>query len=208
MGFYKRYIQKKKVIIFDFDGVILNSKKNMNVAWRYTSKSNNLNNSFENYFQYVGLPFFKILKKMKIEKNYFKIKKDFDKGSTSNVAKIKIYPNVLSTLKKLKTYGKILVLYTSKDYKRTKIFLKKFNLKFDYVECENKMFRGKPYPEQILKVLKKIKCDKKEAIFIGDTNYDYLTSKNSKIEFIHAKYGYGKIKNKIRKIQKINQLIL
>ena len=59
-----------------------------------------------------------------------------------------------------------------------------------------------------IKVLKKIKCDKKEAIFIGDTNYDYLTSKNSKIEFIHAKYGYGKIKNKIRKIQKINQLIL
>ena len=62
MSFYKKYI-RKKVIIFDFDGVILNSKKNMSEAWRYTSKSNNLNNSFENYFQYVGLPFFKILKK-------------------------------------------------------------------------------------------------------------------------------------------------
>ena len=53
MSFYKKYIRKKKVIIFDFDGVILNSKKNMSEAWRYTSKSNNLNNSFENYFQYV-----------------------------------------------------------------------------------------------------------------------------------------------------------
>ena len=57
MSFYK--IHKKKVIIFDFDGVILNSKK-YEWVWRYTSKSNNLNNSFENYFQYVGLPFFKI----------------------------------------------------------------------------------------------------------------------------------------------------
>ena len=207
MKFYRKYIKDKKVVIFDLDGVILNSKKNMSEAWKYTSKKNKLNNTFENYFQFVGLPFFKILKNMKIENNYSKIKKDFDKGSELNANKISIYPNTITTLNRLKFLGKILVLYTSKDVKRTKLFIKKFKLKFHFVECENKILRGKPYPDQILKILKKLKYKKKEAIFIGDTTYDYLASRNSKIDFIFAKYGYGRIKHKSCSIQRINQLI-
>ena len=34
---------EKKILIFDLDGVLINSKNNMLSAWQYTNKINNLN---------------------------------------------------------------------------------------------------------------------------------------------------------------------
>jgi len=45
---------------------------------------------------------------------------------------------------------------------------------------------------------------KEEAIYLGDTKYDYLSAKKAKIKYIHANWGYQKIKNK--KVEKINKL--
>ena len=68
---------KKEIIGFDLDGVIINSLKNMESAWNYTCKKNNLNISFEKYKKLIGLPFTHILKKLKIKKNYKKIQQDY-----------------------------------------------------------------------------------------------------------------------------------
>ena len=58
------YIKKKKLIIFDFDGVLIDSRNNMRSAWQYVRRQNNLITPFEDYFKYVGLPFKEILKKI------------------------------------------------------------------------------------------------------------------------------------------------
>jgi len=207
MSIYTKILKKKKLVIFDLDGVLLNSRANMKAAWDYTSKCNNLTSNFNEYLQYVGLPFFKILEKMRIQGNYLDIKKNYSKGSKLNIHRNKLYPNVHKTLNKLKKLGKIVALYTSKDPVRTKLFLKKFDLNFDSVQCDNKNLKGKPHPDQLLIIMRELKIKKKDAILIGDTSHDYLASKNSKIDFIYAGYGFGKkIKHKFT-IKKINQLI-
>ena len=205
----QKFIESKKLIIFDLDGVLLNSKTNMKYSWKYTSKKNKLKKPFSEYFKYVGLPFFKILEDMEIKKNFKNIKKDYDQASLKNIFRISLYPKVLSTLKKLKNQGKKLALFTSKDALRTKIFLKKFNLNFDHVECGKKSIKGKPYPDQIKKILSKLKCSKKKTVYIGDMYHDYLSAKNAKIDFIFAKYGYGGLRViEIKKfINKFEELI-
>ena len=69
---------KKNIIIFDLDGVLINSKKNMEYAWKQTCEKHNLKIKFKRYFSYVGFPFFEILKKLKINKKKFATLKDFD----------------------------------------------------------------------------------------------------------------------------------
>ena len=96
------------------------------------------------------------------------------------------------TLKNLKLKKHKLAIVTSKDLGRTKKIVKKFNLKFDVICSPMKNLRGKPYPDQLNYVIKKLKYDKKNTFYIGDMMVDYKAAKNAKIQFIFAKYGYGK----------------
>ena len=56
MKYLKKIIKRKKIIIFDLDGVIIDSKKNMKISGRFIVK-NNLKIDFKNYFSFIGLPF-------------------------------------------------------------------------------------------------------------------------------------------------------
>ena len=67
---------KKKLIIFDLDGVLINSLSNMEFALNQTSKNLKLKLNFKLYKKYLGLPFKDIMKKMRIKnKNINLIKK-------------------------------------------------------------------------------------------------------------------------------------
>ena len=190
-----KLIKKKSVIILDLDGVLLNSKNNMRYAWKQTSKINNLRFSFNDYFKHVGLPFTKILSVMGIKNKKIKIKKDYDRNSIKNINRLKIYPNVITTISKLKKQNKSIALFTSKDSTRTKLFTKKFKIQFDHMECGGKSIKGKPYPDQIRKILKKFNCPRNKAVYIGDMYHDYLSAKNAGIDFIFAEYGYGGLRS-------------
>ena len=65
-----------KVIIFDFDGVLINSINNMKFAWKNSCKKCDIKVSFNDYKKYVGLPFNQILFHLKIDKkNTYKLQK-------------------------------------------------------------------------------------------------------------------------------------
>lgn len=194
---------KKKLIIFDLDGVIINSKKNMCIAWEETSKEFNLNIKFSQYFKFLGLSFSKILKSLSIYKNHEKIKSHYSKVSVKNFNKITLYPGVKKILNYLKK-SNYLCIVTSKDKYRTKKIIDYFNLNFDLLSSPEEKLRSKPWPDQINKCIKKFKSLKKDTIYIGDTYFDYLAARRAGINFIFASYGYG-YKNKIYKT-KVNSI--
>lgn len=200
-------LTEKKIIIFDLDGVLINSIRNMEISWAETSVRFKISKSFLNYKKFLGLPFEIILKNLKIKKNHYKIKKCYNDFSNKLFNKINIYPNVIQTLKILQKKNYILAIITSKDSIRTKKILKKFNLKFKYVFCPNKKIRPKPYPDQILKILKKEKVKKKNCFYVGDMKIDEKFAKKAKVKFIHANYGYGERLSSKLKINRIQDLI-
>ena len=203
---------KKKLIIFDLDGVLIDSKKNMYFAWKSVKKKYNIKIPFNKYFRHVGKPFQVILKKIGIKKNLKLIEKEYSNSSIKNFNKIKLYKNVkkiINLLNKNKEF--ITAIVTSKSKSRTFKILKLFNLKVNYVQCPEKNLRGKPYPDQIIKVVKKFKIKKKNCYFIGDTVFDKKSANKSKITFILANYGYKigikKYKYSINNIDKIFEFI-
>ncbi len=191
---------EKKIVIFDLDGVLINSLKNMEIAWSSVSEKFNLNIKFGDYKKYIGLPFEIILRKLKITKNLVQIKNSYNFYSKKNFKKIKIYPGVKDVFKYLKKKNYITAVITSKDKERTKKIISLFKLKFKYIYSPTKLIRPKPYPDQILKIIKLEKIKKKNCYYVGDMNVDFKFAKNAKINFIFINYGYEnkKVNSKIK----------
>ena len=80
---------KIKLVIFDLDGVLIDSKQNMKVSWNAVRKKFNLKQKFKDYFQYVGLPFYKILDNLLIHKSvHAQIKNNYSRNSLKYIKKI------------------------------------------------------------------------------------------------------------------------
>tara|TARA_S200000501_G_scaffold373293_1_gene420057 strand:+ start:1014 stop:1640 length:627 start_codon:yes stop_codon:yes gene_type:complete len=198
----------KIFLIFDLDGVILDSENNMRIAWNKVCKEFNLKKNFSLYKKYVGLPFKDILKKIKIKKNHKKIQEYYSLQSRNYNLKLKLFPGAKKTLDLLNKKKINYSIVTSKDLIRTKAIIKIFQLKPISIHCPKSNLRGKPYPDQLLECIRKNKVKKfRKVYYVGDTFYDYLAASSCKINFIFSSYGFGNskrvYKNKLKKITEI-----
>lgn len=196
-------MKKNRLIIFDLDGVLIDSLKNMKFALSKTSKKLSLELDFEIYKKYLGLPFDEIMKKMKIQNKIKIIKKNYEYFSEQNLDTIKIKQNLIKELKKLKKEY-ILTVFTSKNKKRTLKILKKYRL-FDYIVTSDDVKKGKPNPEGVIKILSKFRINHENCLYIGDSTYDLDAANSAKVKYIHASWGYEDL-TKYKKVIKIFNL--
>jgi len=204
--------KKKDLIIFDLDGVLLDSIKVMQLAWEKTLISLKTNNKppFFKYKKLIGLPFFSILKKLNFTKKEFKkIKFFYNKFSIfyTNKLKLKIKSKYINVLRKLKKNKIKICIFTSKSKNRTLRIIKNSKFKFDYVVTADDVLYGKPNPHGINIILKKFKISKKKSIYIGDTVYDLLAAKKAGLDYLHANWGYGNCSTGVKKINNISELL-
>ena len=197
----------KKNFIFDLDGVLFNSIENMRDSWVNAAKKNNIKISFSEYKKYIGLPFNKILIRLKIKGNHNKIHDDYFLNSKRNISKIKLYPDVKKVLTILKKKKKFLSIVTSKKRSNALILIKKLRIKFDYIKTKNKNLKGKPSPDLLNYCIQKSKIKKKYCVYIGDMPVDNLTAKRANIDFLLATYGYGSNIKKSKKIIKFSNIL-
>ena len=204
----KKKFSNKKNIIFDLDGVLIDSLENMKTSWNATNKKYKLNISFKKYYDCIGKPFIEILKSLGVEKKKINlVEKEFQSKSLENIKKIRPYPNVKKVLKYLKKKRYFIGVLTSKDKFRTKKILKILDIKFDIIQCPEEKYKGKPYPDLINKVLKNKNLNKNECVYIGDAIYDRTMCQKAKVDFIFAKYGYKiGMKNYKYKINKFSDI--
>jgi phosphoglycolate phosphatase len=186
-----RILANKKLIIFDFDGVIIDSKKNMSLAWNSVCRELSSKVLFATYFKNIGLPFNEILKKIKFEKNFRSANFLYNKAAVDNQHRIKLFAGAKKIVNQLHK-KKIICLVTSKSRQRTKTLIKKFKLKFDYVFCPEDFSPFKPNPKIITNLKNKLNLNLSEIVYIGDMPIDRKFAKLAGVDFIHASYGYGK----------------
>jgi phosphoglycolate phosphatase len=187
---------KKKInikhFIFDLDGVLFDTKRNMQKAWSFVNYKYSLNVSFSKYFKNIGRPFKEILKIINIKSNLKEVEKDFFYYSKVNLPKVKMYSNVQPTLEKLKNKNIKMSIVTSKKFSNAKILLNKTKIHFNSINCPTNSKPGKPNPYLINRAIRLSKISKKLSCYVGDMDVDFKAAKNSKIDYIHASYGYGK----------------
>jgi HAD superfamily hydrolase (TIGR01549 family) len=184
---------KKKIIIFDLDGVLINSKINMIQTIRETNKYCNTEIKFEEYQKYIGLPFKTILDKIGVKRDHEKISRIYKKFSIKNIIRVKIKNEVRKELKKLKKKFD-LAIFTSKDKLRTLKVLGKDKRYFKFIITPDDIKKGKPNPEGLQKIKIKGNYKIKNMFYVGDTKFDYLAAKKMNIKYLHMISNFNTIK--------------
>jgi HAD superfamily hydrolase (TIGR01509 family) len=101
---------------------------------------------------------------------------------------LKMEPNLLQTLDRLKEKGIIRAISTNRTTSMKHI-MERFSLWpfFDMVVTALDVKNPKPHPESIEKILQAFNLNKEEAVFIGDSEVDQQTARSSGIKFIAYK---------------------
>ncbi|MDA8388025.1 MAG: HAD-IA family hydrolase [Nitrospiraceae bacterium] len=104
----------------------------------------------------------------------------------------RVYPGVTETLRKLAGFKKAII--TNKRVSLSKKILKGLDLagQFDLVVGPETAGAGKPSPEPVFYVLRKLKAAPGEAVMIGDSRLDIESGRNAGIKCtVAVTYGYG-----------------
>ncbi len=212
-------IQDYELIIFDCDGVLLNSNSIKSDAFKYTCLDfgEAISNQFVDYHQrnggisrYKKFQYFikEILKKDFDEKLYKDLLNKYSKYVKRELVNCEIAEK-LNDLKKITKNSYWMVASGGNQNELREVFQQK-NI-FDYFELG---IYGSPETKEQIFENKLSSFNKDEVIFIGDSEYDYLVSKKFDVDFIFlTKWTEFKewksycIANKINYLQDLKSLI-
>ena len=187
-----------KTIIFDLDGTILDTLVDLKNAVNHGLKSRNLPEKDLEFVRKAIGNGTKVLIKRCTPCNiseeerqivFDTFKSYYFKHFTDNT---KPYHGILNMLKKLKENNNIqLAVVSNKDDDLTKQLInKEFPHIFDIIQGSYLDKPRKPDPYLINKILNENSIDKKDCLYIGDTNIDKESADNAGLKYLLVNYGY------------------
>lgn len=183
-------MKDKKLVLFDLDGVILDSKINMSLSWEIVRNEHKVPIPFEKYFELIGRPFQEIMELLGLQDRSEDIESTYVEASIRNADKLMFYSGAYEVLISLSQSGYRLGIVTSKDSERARQVIEKLGVKFSTVQTPNDECRGKPAPDHLLMAMAKTNTDPKETVYVGDMSVDHDAAFRAGIDYLHAKWGY------------------
>ena len=194
-------LKKFELIIFDLDGTLVDSAKDIMIANNKTlEKFGYKPISFKNVKHIIGQGIrVNIIRSLKMQNVKINKKKEngmynffFSFYKKNLYVESKIYSGLNSFLKNLKKQGYKLAVCSNKLELLTKIVLKKTKLLkyFDFVAGGDTFAHRKPHPSVLNNVIKNFKINKNNVLFIGDSEHDYYSALNSNIKFCLKTKGF------------------
>ena len=187
----------KKLLIFDLDGTLLNTLTDLTNSVNFALSKFGIEQKSEEYVRRaigngVAVLIARCIENGKDNPNYEEILKTFRNHYFSHYLDNTIpYKGMENALFLLKNHGYLLAVVSNKIDAITKDLITHFfpNM-FSIIQGDTKELNKKPHPDMVNFVLKTLKIDREDAIYIGDTNVDYETAVNSKMDVLLVTYGY------------------
>lgn len=105
--------------------------------------------------------------------------------------KTKVYDGLLDVLSELKEKGvKMAVVSNKPDAAVKKLSREYFGDRLDYAIGPSDGVRCKPYPDMAGEALKALGVEKKDAVFVGDSEVDVQTGLNAGLDVIAVSWGF------------------
>lgn len=187
----------KKVIIFDLDGTLINTVKDLNISVNFSLEKHGYDiRSIEQTTLDIGNGVAKLIERsipqgrnnkdydscLKVFKDYYR-EHYFDNSFA--------YPGIPELLKLLKSQGYKLAVVSNKfNEGANKLVSARLPNYFDIIQGEDKNFPTKPDPTMMNYVIKKLGVKKEDCLYVGDTEVDYESAKNAGIDVVLVAYGY------------------
>ncbi|MGD1823315.1 MAG: HAD-IA family hydrolase [Pleomorphochaeta sp.] len=186
-----------KLIIFDFDGTIVDSSPGIyNTAnWTVKQLGKKEETDIDQLNKFIGPPLkdcFKFTFNLEDELiddacNIYR-GRYFEKGQYE----VNVFDKIEDVLIELKEKGYILAIATMKYKEIVLSMLEHLNLAkyFEYIDGTN--IEGTKYKAQILEeIVEHFNIEKNNTVLIGDTYHDETAAKEAKIKFLAVNYGFG-----------------
>ncbi len=188
---------KADAVIFDLDGTILNTLDDLKNSVNYALRSNNLSErSLVEVRSFVGDGIKRLIERSvpgdTDEATFNKCFADFKEHYKDNSANnTKPYEGIIEMLTELKKRGYMLAVVSNKaDFAVQTLIADYFDGFFNYAVGERDGIRRKPYPDSVISALSFLGVDKSKAVYVGDSEVDVETARNSALPCIAVTWGF------------------
>lgn len=188
---------KYKLAIFDMDGTTLNSLSDLATSLNFAlTQAGFPTRSTEEVRKFIGNGIKKLVERgvplgtesKKTEEvflNFCEYYKDHCSDET------KPFDGIITLFNNLRNKKiKIAINSNKKDFAVQKLCKTFFPNLIDIAVGETSFMKKKPAPDSVFYILKKLNFEPKEAIYIGDSDVDILTAKNSNLDCISVCWGF------------------
>ncbi len=189
----------KKAVIFDLDGTLLNTLDDLADSTNYAlSKFGYPTRTIEEVRQFVGNGVAKLIERAipdgENNPNFEKCLSIFKENYAKNMYnKTAPYNGIIEMLSNLKSKGiKIAVVSNKFDLAVKELCKKYFEGFIDFAAGENEAqgIKKKPAPDTVISVLNEFNFAPEDAVYVGDSDVDIMTAKNSKMPCISVTWGF------------------
>ncbi len=190
---------QKKIFIFDMDGTLLNTLEDLMYSTNYALLQFNYPiHTIEEIRFFVGNGVQKLIERAIPDglnnPNYKKCLEIFKKHYKENMYNHTfVYDGILELLKKLKEQNiKTAVVSNKFDLAVKELSNKYFGNLIDIAIGENEQMgiKKKPAPDTVFQVLNLMNLKPEDAFYVGDSDVDILTAKNSNMPCISVTWGF------------------
>ena len=186
-----------KVIIFDFDGTLCDTRSNIIIAFRATMEHLGLEmRDEETCGATIGLTLRDGFKSMYLDFDDAKIDYCVETYRQIFAERRKelmpdLFPGVKETLEALRKRGHRMTIATSRLTDSLMLFMRHHGIDhyFEYAVGSDSVAHHKPHPEPALKTLAALNIAPSEAIMVGDMPVDIAMAHNAGIRAIGVDYG-------------------
>lgn len=183
--------------IFDLDGTLLSSLDDLAASTNYALRWAGMpERTTEEVRMFVGNGVKLLMERAipdgqqnpRFEEVYAKFREHYLKH---NLDRTRPYEGVIGMLRELKRRGKKLAIVSNKFYTATQELARHFFA--DTIEVaigERENIRKKPAPDTVLEALRQLGAPKEGAVYVGDSDVDVMTAKNSGLPCISVLWGF------------------
>lgn len=183
--------------VFDLDGTLLETLKDLAASTNFALRQYDMpEHSIEDVRMFVGNGVKKLMERAipngldnpKFEEVYATFRQHY---LNHNLDTTKPYDGIPELLRELKGRGKKLAIVSNKFYAATQDLARHFfpdTIEVAIGEREN--IKKKPAPDTVVEALRQLGVSKEEAVYIGDSDVDIMTARNSGLPCASVLWGF------------------
>lgn len=185
------------LVIFDLDGTVLDTLEDLTDSVNYALKKNKLpERSTTEIRSFVGNGIRLLIERAVpyntdtslIDSTYFDFKEYY---KLHNCDKTKPYAGIIELLNTLKNCGvKTAVVSNKADFAVQELVKHFFDGLFDFAVGERQNIAKKPNPDSVYEAMRYFGAKKEETVYIGDSEVDIETARNSGLDEIIVDWGF------------------
>lgn len=190
-------MHKYKTYIFDLDGTLLSTLADLAASTNYALRTHHMpERSLDEVRRFVGNGVKKLMERAipdglnnpLFEETFATFRQHY---MQHNLDTTQPYPGIMQLLEQLKAEGKNIAVVSNKFYAATRELCRHFFGDLVPVAIgEREDIRKKPDPDTVIEALRELGVDKEGAVYIGDSDVDIMTAKNSGMPCVSVLWGF------------------